>query len=102
MDLISRQAVKDLIYSGICTDTDADKEYACELVDRLPSISQALVNDSQGLVKDWISVSERLPEECIHTYDNNFHNYLRSESVLVTVFNKVTGFTYVFNDFGIN
>lgn len=37
-DLISRQAVKDIILGGVSTDTDADKEYVCGLIDNLPSV----------------------------------------------------------------
>ena len=46
----------------------------------------------------WIPVSERVPQECIHTYDNNFHDYTCSKSVLVTIRNKVTNSVYVFHD----
>jgi len=46
----------------------------------------------------WIPVSERVPQECIHTYDNNFHDYTRSESVSVTIKNEVTNSVYVFRD----
>ena len=38
-DCISRQAVKDIICSGVSIDTDADKEYVCELIDKLPSVT---------------------------------------------------------------
>lgn len=37
-DLISRQAVKDIILSSVSTDTDEDKEYVCSLIDNLPSV----------------------------------------------------------------
>ena len=37
-ELISRQAVKDIIFGGVSTDTDADKEYVCGLIDNLPSV----------------------------------------------------------------
>lgn len=36
-DLISRQAVKNIILGGVSTDTNADKEYVCGLIDNLPS-----------------------------------------------------------------
>lgn len=36
---VSRQAVKDIICSGASIDTDADKEYVCELIDKLPSVT---------------------------------------------------------------
>lgn len=52
-DLISRQAVKDIILGGVSTDTDADKEHVCGLIDNLPSV------ENKG---EWIPVSERLPE----------------------------------------
>ena len=53
-DLISRQAVKDIILGGVSTDTDADKEYVCGLIDNLPSV------ENKG---EWIPVTERLPED---------------------------------------
>jgi hypothetical protein len=34
-DYISREEVKDIIRMGVSTDTDADKEYVCELIDSL-------------------------------------------------------------------
>lgn len=37
-DLISRQAVKDIILSGVSTDTNDDKEYVCSLIDNLPPV----------------------------------------------------------------
>ena len=37
-ELISKQAVKDIILGGVSTDTDADKEYVCGLIDNLPSV----------------------------------------------------------------
>ena len=55
-DCISRQAVKDIICSGVSIDTDADKEYVCELIDKLPSVTP---KEKTG----WIPVSERLPED---------------------------------------
>lgn len=90
-DCISRQAVKDIICSGVSIDTDADKEYVYELIDKLPSVTP---KGKTG----WIPVTKRVPQECIHTYDNNFHNYTRSEFVLVTIRNKVTNSVYVFHD----
>lgn len=51
-NLISRQAVKDIILGGVSTDTDADKEYVCGLIDNLPSVENK---------REWIPVSERLP-----------------------------------------
>lgn len=53
-DLISRQAVKDIILGGVSTDTDVDKEYVCGLIDSLPPV------ENKG---EWIPVSERLPEK---------------------------------------
>ena len=35
-DCVSKQSVKELIRSGICTDTESDQDYVCELVDNLP------------------------------------------------------------------
>ena len=55
-NLISRQAVKDIICSGVSIDTDADKEYVYELIKTLPSVTP---KEKTG----WIPVSERLPEE---------------------------------------
>ena len=46
-DLISRQTVKDIILGGVSTDTDADKEYVCGLIDNLPSV------ENKG---EWIKV----------------------------------------------
>lgn len=36
-DYISRQAVIDIINSGVATDTDADREHVCELIQAIPS-----------------------------------------------------------------
>ena len=52
-NLISRQAVKDIILGGVSTDTDADKEYVCGLIDNLPSVEN---------MERWIPTIERLPE----------------------------------------
>lgn len=38
-DAISRQAVKNIIRGGVCTDTEADIEYVCGLIDGLPSVA---------------------------------------------------------------
>lgn len=38
MRAISDEAVKALVNSGICTDTDADREYVCECIDNIPTI----------------------------------------------------------------
>ncbi len=34
-DVVSRRKVKELIFSGLELDTDADKEYLCVLIDEL-------------------------------------------------------------------
>ena len=36
---VSRQSVKELIRSGISTDTEVDQDYVCELIDELPPIT---------------------------------------------------------------
>lgn len=36
-DLISKEKVKDIVRSGISTDTEADKEYVYGLIDSIPS-----------------------------------------------------------------
>lgn len=39
--LILACAVKAMINDGISTDTDADKEYACELIDNIMAVIEA-------------------------------------------------------------
>lgn len=36
-DLIDRDKAKEIIRSGVSTDTDADKDYVCGLIDAIPS-----------------------------------------------------------------
>ena len=36
--LIDADAVKNIIRSGVSTDTEADQEYVCERIDEAPSI----------------------------------------------------------------
>lgn len=36
-EYISRESVKDIVRSGISTDTEADKEYVYGLIDSIPS-----------------------------------------------------------------
>ena len=36
-EYISRESVKDVVRSGISTDTEADKEYVCNFIDSIPS-----------------------------------------------------------------
>lgn len=53
---ISRQEVKDIICSGISIDTDADKEYVCELIDNLPSVTPKEKTGYEKLTNhDWIN-----------------------------------------------
>lgn len=37
-DYISKQSVKDIVWNGISTDTEADKEYVCGLIDSIPPV----------------------------------------------------------------
>lgn len=92
-DCISRRAILDLVVSNRIKLNELDVVmYAslCKDIKDLPSVTKEKT--------EWIPVSERVPQECIHTYDNNFHDYTRSESVLVTVRNKITNSEYVFHD----
>lgn len=55
MDLISRQAVKDIIRSGmISIDTDTDKEYVCELIDAIPCAGTVESVDYMAKILMWI------------------------------------------------
>jgi hypothetical protein len=40
-EYISKEAVKDIINSGVCIDTDSDRKYVCELIDNLPVMNQS-------------------------------------------------------------
>ena len=66
-DLIRRADAIEFINSGISLDTDADREYATEMLKNIPSAEA---------VQGWIPCSERLPE--------------KDELVLVTVWYDVT------------
>lgn len=47
--LIDADAVKELIRSGISTDTCADQDYVCELVDDIPTIDAVSVVHGEWL-----------------------------------------------------
>lgn len=36
-EYISKETIKGIVQNGISTDTEADKEYVCALIDSLPS-----------------------------------------------------------------
>lgn len=63
-DLISRQAVKDIILGGVSTDTNADKEYVCGLIDNIPSV------ENKG---EWILKCEfPIRWECSHCHASSY------------------------------
>ena len=66
-DLISRQAVKNIILGGVSTDTDVDKEYVCGLIDNLPSV------ENKG---EWIRHKSKLANTDDSRECSNCHVYL--------------------------
>ena len=53
-DVVSRESVKELIKSGISTDTYEDIELVCKWVDEMPPVRpQELTREEQTLLRKW-------------------------------------------------
>lgn len=50
---IDADAVKNIIRSGVSTDTEADQEYVCERIDEAPSIDIVRCKECTERDDDW-------------------------------------------------
>lgn len=100
---VEAEAVKEILRGSLCVDTEADKEYACGLIDELPGkylvenepeivpIEVLIETCGDGWVEDWHEAIDDLPEGkdllrcawcCGHLVDENGDIYDRDSSVV--------------------
>lgn len=72
MRYINADTVKELINNGLCTDTDADKEYACLLIDAIPT-----ADVRKNIHGEWLDTTHGLKCSACETFQTSGSRYYK-------------------------